>query len=168
MYNNNQKSKQGFPNPLEPTEVKESKEYGVQYAKAIESQWGKTTDDSSLVGKRNRVFEKDRDYATGVQDTSIYKQLLNSLQPNKGDGSLLNMDYTPVPILPKVLSLSLAKPVRVVSVPEEIACVDCNLNESASVIPPAAAKIGGAPAPAEVNTCPALPVATATGFPEAS
>ncbi len=83
MYNNNQKSKQGFPDPLEPTEVKEGKEYGIQYAKAIESQWGNTTDASSLVGKRNRVFEKDRDYATGVQDTSIYKQLLNSLQPNK-------------------------------------------------------------------------------------
>ena len=57
MYNNNQKSKHGFPDPLEPTEVKESKEYGIQYAKAIESQWGKTTDDSSLVGKRNRIFE---------------------------------------------------------------------------------------------------------------
>jgi hypothetical protein len=109
MYNNNQKSKQGFPNPLEPTEVKESKEYGIQYAKAIESQWGKTTDDNSLVGKRNRVFEKDRDYATGVQDTSIYKQLLNSLQPNKGDGSLLNMDYTPVPILPKFVRIVVNK-----------------------------------------------------------
>ena len=59
MYNNNQKSKQGFPDPLEPTEVKESREYGIQYAKAIESQWGNTTDDSSLVGKRNRIFEKD-------------------------------------------------------------------------------------------------------------
>ena len=83
MYHNNQKSKHGFPDPLQPTEVKESKQYGIQYAKAIEAQWGKTTDDSSLVGKRNRIFEKDRDYATGVQDTSIYKQLLNSLQPNK-------------------------------------------------------------------------------------
>jgi hypothetical protein len=109
MYNNNQKSKQGFPDPLEPTEVKESKEYGIQYAKAIESQWGKTTNDSSLVGKRNRIFEKDRDYATGVQDTSIYKQLLNSLQPNKGDGSLLNMDFTPVPVLPKFVRVVVNK-----------------------------------------------------------
>jgi len=31
-----------------------------------------------------------------------------------------------------------------------------------------AAKVGGAPAPAEVNTCPAVPVATAAGLPEAS
>tara|TARA_R100000005_G_C4999463_1_gene206216 strand:+ start:436 stop:2874 length:2439 start_codon:yes stop_codon:yes gene_type:complete len=109
MYNNNQKSKHGFPDPLQPTEVKESKQYGIQYAKAIEAQWGKTTDDSSLVGKRNRIFEKDRDYATGVQDTSIYKQLLNSLQPNKGDGSLLNIDYTPVPILPKFVRIAVNK-----------------------------------------------------------
>ena len=109
MYNNDQKSKQGFPNPLEPTKVKESQDYGIQYAKAIESQWGKTTDDNSLIGKRNRVFEKDRDYATGVQDTSIYKQLLSSLQPNKGDGSLLNMDYTPVPILPKFVRIVVNK-----------------------------------------------------------
>ena len=109
MYNNDQKSKQGFPDPLESTEKKESKEYGIQYAKAIESQWGKTTNDSSLVGKRNKVFEKSRDYATGVQDTSIYKQLLNSLQPNKGDGSLLNMDYTPVPILPKFVRIVVNK-----------------------------------------------------------
>tara|TARA_R110001632_G_scaffold316_1_gene1025 strand:- start:841 stop:3279 length:2439 start_codon:yes stop_codon:yes gene_type:complete len=109
MYNNNNKSKQGFPNPLESTEKKEAKEYGVQYAKAIESQWGKTTDESSLVGKRNRIFEKDRDYAIGVQDTSIYKQLLNSLQPNKADGALLNMDYTPVPILPKFVRIVVNK-----------------------------------------------------------
>ena len=109
MYNNDPKSKQGFPDPLESTEKKESKEYGIQYAKAIESQWGKTTNDSSLVGKRNKVFEKSRDYATGVQDTSIYKQLLNSLQPNKGDGSLLNMDYTPVPILPKFVRIVVNK-----------------------------------------------------------
>jgi len=109
MYNQDNKSRQGFPDPLESTGIKEGKEYGIQYARAIESQWGKTTNDSSLVGRRNKVFEKDRDYATGVQDTSIYKQLLNSLQPNKGDGSLLNMDYTPVPILPKFVRIVVNK-----------------------------------------------------------
>ena len=109
MYNNDNKSKQGFPDPLESTELKQGKEYGIQYAKAIESQWGKTTDDSSLVGKRNKTFEKDRDYAIGVQDTSIYKQLLSSLNPNKADGALLNMDYTPVPILPKFVRIVVNK-----------------------------------------------------------
>lgn len=62
---------------------------------------GKQSDSTSLIAKRNKTFERNRDYANGTQDTSIYKQLLNSLSPNKGDGSLLNLDFTPVPILPK-------------------------------------------------------------------
>ena len=73
----------------------------MQYAKAIYSQWGKQSDSTSLISKRTKVFDRNRDYANGNQDTSIYKQLLNSLSPNKGDGSLLNLDFTPVPILPK-------------------------------------------------------------------
>jgi len=102
MYSTGNINKKGsFPDPLADRGVKSSKEYGLQYAKAIYSQWGKQTDSTSLMGKRNKVFERNRDYANGNQDTSIYKQLLNSLSPNKGDGSLLNLDFTPVPILPK-------------------------------------------------------------------
>lgn len=102
MYSTGNINKKGsFPDPLADRGVKSSKEYGLQYAKAIYSQWGKQSDSTSLMGKRNKVFERNRDYANGNQDTSIYKQLLNSLSPNKGDGSLLNLDFTPVPILPK-------------------------------------------------------------------
>ena len=93
--------KGSFPDPLADRDAKSSKEYGLQYAKAIHSQWGKQSDSTSLISKRNKVFDRNRDYANGNQDTSIYKQLLNSLSPNKGDGSLLNLDFTPVPILPK-------------------------------------------------------------------
>ena len=105
MYNNDQKNKQGFPDPLKSTEIKESQEYGIQYAKAIESQWGKTTDDSSLIGKRNRVFEKDRDYATGVQDTSIYKQLLNSLYLSIIFSSRPSISFILTPVLRTVCAL---------------------------------------------------------------
>jgi len=102
MYSTGNINKKGsFPDPLAEREVKSSKEYGLQYARAIHSQWGKQTDSTSLIGKRNKIFDRNRDYANGNQDTSIYKQLLNSLSPNKGDGSLLNLDFTPVPILPK-------------------------------------------------------------------
>ena len=102
MYSTGNINKKGsFPDPLADRGEKSSKEYGLQYAKAIYSQWGKQTESTSLMGKRNKVFERNRDYANGNQDTSIYKQLLNSLSPNKGDGSLLNLDFTPVPILPK-------------------------------------------------------------------
>lgn len=95
----------GFPNPLASPEEKASKAYGIQYAKAIDSQWGRMTDVGSLVGKRNRIFARSRSYAVGTQDTNIYKQLLNSLDPNGGDGSLMNLDYTPVPILPKFVRI---------------------------------------------------------------
>jgi hypothetical protein len=99
-YTNN-KRKSSFPDPLVGTDAKKSNSYGLQYAKAIESQWGKITSATSLYGKRNVVFERSRDYANGTQDTNIYKKLLRSLSPNDGDGTLLNLDYTPVPILPK-------------------------------------------------------------------
>ena len=107
-YTNN-KRKSSFPDPLASTETKKSKAYGIQYAKAIESQWGKITSSTSLYGKRNVVFERSRDYASGTQDTNIYKKLLRSLNPNDGDGSLMNLDYTPVPVLPKFVRVVVNK-----------------------------------------------------------
>ena len=95
----------GFPNPLASPEEKASQAYGIQYAKAIDAQWGKMVDAGSLVGKRNRIFARSRDYAIDTQDTNIYKQLLNSLDPMGGDGSLMNLDYTPVPVLPKFVRI---------------------------------------------------------------
>ena len=101
MYNNTRKYSKNFPDPLASRETKMSQDYGMKYAKAIENQWGKIQDEHSLYKKRAKTFERNRDYANGVQDTTIYKQILTSLDPNNGDGSLINLDYTPVPILPK-------------------------------------------------------------------
>ena len=110
MYGHDDVNKKGsFPDPLASQESKETDSYGLQYAKAIYSQWGRMNEASSLFAKRNKIFERSRDYANGTQDTSIYKQLLNSLSPNKGDGSLLNLDYTPVPILPKFAKIVVNK-----------------------------------------------------------
>ena len=95
----NNTNKGGFPNPLEPTEVKQSLAYGLQYAKAIENQWGTLDSENSLMRRRRTTFQKNRSYANGTQDTNIYRQLLTSLDPNNGDGSFLNLDFTPVPIL---------------------------------------------------------------------
>jgi hypothetical protein len=108
MYNKDN-PKSGFPDPLADPLKKQSKEYGLRYAKAIEAQWGKMTDKSSLYGSRNEVFNRNRQYANGTQDTSIYKKLLTSLNPNDGEGSLLNIDYTPVPILPKFVRIVVNK-----------------------------------------------------------
>ena len=108
MYNKDN-PKSGFPDPLADPLEKQSKEYGLRYAKAIEAQWGKMTDKSSLYGSRNEIFNRNRHYANGTQDTSIYKKLLTSLNPNDGEGSLLNIDYTPVPILPKFVRIVVNK-----------------------------------------------------------
>lgn len=107
MYNNdNNKGKYGsFPDPFAPFPKKMSKAYGLKYAKSIEKQWGSYTDERSLFRRRYRDFETNRDYANGTQDTSIYKQILNSLDPNNGDGTLLNLDWSPVPIVPKFVKI---------------------------------------------------------------
>tara|TARA_R100001443_G_scaffold44432_2_gene57374 strand:- start:17119 stop:19596 length:2478 start_codon:yes stop_codon:yes gene_type:complete len=109
MYGSQNKSKMGFPDPLENREVKESKAYGVKYAKAILDQWGDMDKANSLVRKRHSVFSRNRRYANGTQDTSIYRQLLTSLDPSNGDGSFLNLDFTPVPILPKFVRIVVNK-----------------------------------------------------------
>ena len=108
MYSSNNK-KSGFPDPLADYSAKQDMSYGLQYGKAIYQQWGQSTDTHSLYGRRNKIFSRNRDYANGTQDTTIYKQLLNSLGPEKGDGSLLNLDYTPVPILPKFVKIVMNK-----------------------------------------------------------
>lgn len=95
-----------FPDPLATPEVKSDKAYGLLFAKAIENQWGRVDDENSLYRRRLRKFDNCRDYANGTQDTTIYRNLLTSLNPNDGDGSLLNLDYTPVPILPKFVRIA--------------------------------------------------------------
>ena len=109
MYGSQKKSTKGFPDPLEPREVKEGKAYGLKYAKAILDQWGDMDKAQSLIQRRHRIFERNRRYANGTQDTSIYRQLLTSLDPSNGDGSFLNLDFTPVPILPKFVRIVVNK-----------------------------------------------------------
>jgi len=107
MYNNdNDRGKYGnFPDPFSHYSQKTNKSYGLKYAKAIEKQWGQSDDERSLFRRRLKDFETNRDYANGTQDTSIYKQILNSLDPNNGDGTLLNLDWSPVPIVPKFVKI---------------------------------------------------------------
>ncbi len=94
-----------FPDPFAQQEAKLSLEYGLKYAKGIEGQWGSSEDSSSLFSRRMVEFETNRDYAYGRQDTSIYKQILNSMNPDSADGTLLNLDWTPVPIVPKFVKV---------------------------------------------------------------
>jgi len=103
------KSYSQFPDPMAPASVKASHDYGVSYAKSIEAQWGGLDDFSTGFGKRLVEFERNRDYANGTQDTSIYKQILNSMDTQAGDGTLLNLDWSPVPIVPKFVRIVVNK-----------------------------------------------------------
>lgn len=107
MYSSNNKKKrtQGFPDPLAPANEKEMEDYGLDYAKSIEFQWGSAADAESTYRTRMNTFHRSRQYANGTQDTTVYKKLLTSLDPNGGSGSLLNLDFTPVPILPKFVRI---------------------------------------------------------------
>ena len=108
-YSNTNKKSSTFPDPLAPAQEKLQKSYGLKYAKAIEGNWGKVDDESGTYQKRRREFERNRDYSNGTQDTTIYKQILNSLDPNNGDGTLLNLDWAPVPIIPKFVKIVVNK-----------------------------------------------------------
>ncbi len=107
MYSNKKKGgkTKGFPDPLAKSEEKAMHEYGLNYAQAIESQWGSDGDISSLYKTKEQTFSKSRRYANGTQDTTPYKKMLTSLDPNGSSGTLLNLDYTPVPILPKFVKI---------------------------------------------------------------
>ena len=107
MYGGNNKSagSKNFPNPLASSQEKESHKYGKDYAKAIERQWGSIQDSGSIFKRRSDTFDKNKKYANGTQETAIYRKLLTSLDPNGSDGTLLNLDFTPVPILPKFVRI---------------------------------------------------------------
>ena len=98
-----------FPDPSALPSQKVSEAYGKKYAKAILSQWGGAEATSGLYQQRLKTFETNRDYAQGTQNTQIYKQILNSLNPNGGDGTLLNIDWSPVPIVPKFVKIVVNK-----------------------------------------------------------
>lgn len=107
MQGNTKTSK--FPDPFAPKEEKDTVGYGLQYAKAIEAQWGEFDHTDSLYRKRQSVFDRCRSYANGTQSTTIYRKLLTSLDPSNSDGSLLNLDFTPVPIIPKFVKIVVNK-----------------------------------------------------------
>lgn len=103
------KGQSTFPDPLASTEEKMSQGYGLQYAKAMYSQWIGVDYNNSLYGRRFNEMQNNRDYAQGTQDTSIYRQILSSLDANNGDGTMLTLDYTPVPIIPKFVRIVVNK-----------------------------------------------------------
>ncbi len=99
MYNNSKDKLNGYPNPLATNEEKASKQYGLDYLKAMYYDYSKNSDvyyrDIKIRYSRNRA------YAEGSQDIGKYKDLLDV----QGDTAYLNIDFTPVSIIPKFVDV---------------------------------------------------------------
>ena len=88
-----------FPSQAVSDLEKLSEEYGLKVAKAIKQEW--FTGNSSKYHDNLNNFHKLRLYARGEQDVQKYK---NELSIN-GDLSYLNLDWKPVPIIPKFVDI---------------------------------------------------------------
>ena len=90
-----------FPDQLAPDSIKGSLEYGLSVGKAIESEWFRKDNGAARFYNNRDNFHKLRQYARGEQSVQKYK---NELAIN-GDTSYLNLDWTPVPIVPKFVDV---------------------------------------------------------------
>ena len=90
-----------FPSQVVSDAEKLSYEYGLKIAKAIEGEWfDKDNHSNRYIHNRNN-FRNLRLYARGEQPIEKYK---NELSIN-GDLSYLNLDWKPVPIIPKFVDI---------------------------------------------------------------
>ena len=90
-----------FPKQTVSDAEKLSYDYGLRVAKAIEQEW--FNDDTNNNRYRNNYnnFHNLRLYARGEQSIQKYKDELSI----NGDLSYLNLDWTPVPIIPKFVDI---------------------------------------------------------------
>ena len=93
--------KEYFPSQVAPDIEKVSKEYGLKVAKAIESEWFVRDGVTYRFANNQDSFHKLRMYARGEQSVQKYKDELSI----NGDMSYLNLDWKPVPIIPKFVDI---------------------------------------------------------------
>ena len=91
----------GFPDQLALDEVKETSQYGLNVGKAIEAEWFRKEGGTSKYYNNRDTYHKLRTYALGEQSVQKYKDELAI----NGDISYLNLDWTPVPIVPKMVDI---------------------------------------------------------------
>ena len=90
-----------FPSQAVPDAYKASSEYGMKVAKAIESEWFKRDSGTTRYFANRDNFHRLRLYARGEQSIQKYKDELSI----NGDMSYLNLDWKPVPIIPKFVDI---------------------------------------------------------------
>ena len=93
--------KSHFPSQIADNATKISAEYGLSVAKAIEHEWFSKDAGGNRFDANKDDFHKLRLYARGEQPIEKYK---NELSIN-GDLSYLNLDWKPVPIIPKFVDI---------------------------------------------------------------
>ena len=90
-----------FPNQFTSDSEKASDEFGLQVGQAIQYEWFKKDGGSCRFYDQWKDFHRLRLYARGEQPVGKYKNELSV----DGDLSYLNLDWTPVPILPKFVDI---------------------------------------------------------------
>ena len=90
-----------FPSQLATDAEKASDAFGLQVGQAIQYEWFRKDGNSCRYYTQWRDFRRLRLYARGEQSIAKYK---NELAID-GDLSYLNLDWTPVPILPKFIDI---------------------------------------------------------------
>jgi len=93
--------KVGFPNPLSPDSVKKTKGFGLSVGEAIQSEWFRRSNGDCRYYNNRAKYHTLRLYARGEQSIQKYK---SELAVN-GDLSHTNIDWTPVPIIPKFVDI---------------------------------------------------------------
>ena len=91
----------GFPSQFVSDAEKETSEYGLQIGQAIQYEWFRKDSTGCRYYSQWRDFNRLRLYARGEQSIAKYK---NELAVD-GDLSYLNLDWTPVPIIPKFVDI---------------------------------------------------------------
>ena len=91
----------GFPSQFVSDAEKATDEFGLQIGQAIQYEWFRKDSNGCRYYSQWRDFNRLRLYARGEQSIAKYK---NELAVD-GDLSYLNLDWTPVPILPKFVDV---------------------------------------------------------------
>lgn len=90
-----------FPSQAVSDAEKADLQYGMEVAKAIESEWFKRDSGSVRFYANRDNYHRLRLYARGEQSIQKYKDELSI----NGDLSYLNLDWKPVPIIPKFVDI---------------------------------------------------------------
>jgi len=90
-----------FPSQVVSDLEKISYDYGMKVAKAIESEWFDDSYSNQRYQSNELNFHRLRLYARGEQSIQKYKDELSI----NGDLSYLNLDWKPVPIIPKFVDI---------------------------------------------------------------